>query len=165
MLEYYPMGGGTLDVDGPTALESLVGREVGPTPWHELSFEAVCAFAEVTGDDQWIHVDEKRARAEGPFGGPVAQGNLTLSLSECLADRLFEWRGFAHVLHRGWRHVSYLGPVVVPARVRVAATVTEVRELGGGWWELEQDLVVDCQESGPACEARSVSAMLDADYA
>ena len=155
----------TTRIEGPAGLGSLTGRPFGPTDWCPLTIAAVRAFAEATGDDQWIHLDEERARREGPFGGAVAQGNLTLAKAECLADELIEWEGFSLVLHRGWLRVSYIAPVLIPARIRVSVEIAEVRRLAGGWWEVERDLQVEADEGGLVCEARSLNAMLGDDLA
>ena len=71
-----------------TALEELVGQELGPTGWIEITQERIDTFAEATGDPQWIHVDPERA-AEGPFGTTVAHGFLTLSLCVPMLYELF----------------------------------------------------------------------------
>ena len=61
-------------------MKALVGQELGVSDWLEITQERINTFADVTGDHQWIHVDVARAKAESPFGGPVAHGFLTLSL-------------------------------------------------------------------------------------
>jgi acyl dehydratase len=153
--------GAAVKAEGAAGLTALVGRSLGPGDWHPVSMRSVRMFATVTGDDQWIHLDEERARREGPFGGAVAQGNLTLAKADCLADELIDWSGFSHVLHRGWLHASYLAPVVLPGRIRVSIQIDEARQMAGGWWEVERDLVVEAEGAGPACEARSLTALLE----
>ncbi len=66
--------------EGIEQLRELVGHELGPTEWFEVTQEDVDKFADVSRDDQWIHVDRERAAAESPYGTTVAHGNLTLSL-------------------------------------------------------------------------------------
>ncbi len=153
----------TIRIEGPAGLEAVVGRTLGPGRWHPLTMSSVRAFAEATGDNQWIHLDEERARGEGPFGGPIAQGNLTLALADCLGNELLEWTGFDPILHRGWARVSYLAPVVIPAQVRVSTEVAEARRLAGGWWEVERQVMVESEQGGVACEARALTAMLAAE--
>ncbi|HYU60038.1 MAG TPA: MaoC/PaaZ C-terminal domain-containing protein, partial [Solirubrobacterales bacterium] len=68
------------EVEGIEGLRSLIGEEVGPGEWREVTQEMIDQFAELSGDDQWIHVDVERAAKESPFGTTVAHGNLTLSL-------------------------------------------------------------------------------------
>jgi acyl dehydratase len=69
-------------------LEAAVGRELGPTPWRIVDQPVVDAFAEVTGDHNWIHVDTARA-AQGPFGRTIAHGYFTLSLIPSLGHQLY----------------------------------------------------------------------------
>ena len=69
-----------LTVNGIEELQGLVGKTIGPSDWREVTQEMINAFAELSGDDQWIHVDVERAKTESPFGTTVAHGNLTLSM-------------------------------------------------------------------------------------
>ena len=59
--------------------QGLIGQDVGPTDWREITQEDIDLFARLSGDDQWIHVDVERAKRESPFGTTIAHGNLTLS--------------------------------------------------------------------------------------
>ncbi len=70
------------DITGIGDVRSLVGRRLGPRAWPEVTQREIDAFAALTGDDQWIHVDVERATAEGPFGTTIVRGNLTLSLTD-----------------------------------------------------------------------------------
>ncbi|MEA2443505.1 MAG: hypothetical protein QOJ12_797, partial [Thermoleophilales bacterium] len=67
-------------VNGIDDIKALIGQQVGPTDWREVTQEDVNRFAELSGDDQWIHVDVERSKNESPFGTTIAHGNLTLSL-------------------------------------------------------------------------------------
>ena len=67
-------------MNGIEELQGLLGETVGPTEWREVTQEMIDTFAELSGDDQWIHVDVERAKTESPFGTTIAHGNLTLSL-------------------------------------------------------------------------------------
>ena len=71
-----------LEVTSIEELQALIGKELGPTDWVEVTQEDIDKFAEVSRDDQWIHVDVERAKTESPFGTTVAHGNLTLSLTD-----------------------------------------------------------------------------------
>ena len=76
--------------------EATPGAEFGPSSWVEVTQERIDAFAEATGDHQWIHVDRERAAA-GPFGGTIAHGYLTLSLIPAMS-----WRGHAAPVTAAW---------------------------------------------------------------
>ena len=67
-------------LNGDAELKAAAGKDLGHTQWQTMEMSRIKAFADATGDHQWIHVDEERARKESPFGGPIAHGYLTLSL-------------------------------------------------------------------------------------
>ena len=99
-----------------SALRDLVGAELGPTSWIDVTQERIDAFAEATDDPQWIHVDSERAAA-GPFGCTIAHGFLTLSLCvPMLYEALPERGGMA--LNYGTNRVRFLAPVPSGSRVR-----------------------------------------------
>ena len=110
-------------------LESLVGTELGPTRWHEVTQARVNAFAEVTGDHQWIHLDPDRA-AMGPLGTTIAHGLLTLSLGPSLLAELLSFEGFGASLNYGYDRVRFPSPLPVGARVRMRVTVLELSTRG-----------------------------------
>ncbi|MEM0922227.1 MAG: MaoC family dehydratase [Pseudomonadota bacterium] len=109
-------------------LPGLVGREVGVSPWVEIDQAMIDAFAEVTGDHQWIHVD--RARAEREMGSTLAHGFLTLSLLPRLADPMLEVAGLAHKLNYGLNRVRFTGAVRPGQRIRLRQRVTEASRKG-----------------------------------
>jgi acyl dehydratase len=112
-------------------LRALEGTELGPTAWVEVGQDKIDAFAEVTGDHQWIHVDPERAAAS-PIGSTIAHGLLTLSLAPALMEELMAYDGFAHALNYGYDKVRFPAPVPVGSRLRLRATITEVAEVPGG---------------------------------
>jgi acyl dehydratase len=118
-------------VEGIEGLKSIEGQHLGYTDWIEITQDMVNRFADATGDDQWIHVDVERAKA-GPFGGPIAHGYLTLSLTPLLLPRLLSASGFAMGVNYGTEKVRFPSPVPVGSRLRMGAEVTEVTEVAGG---------------------------------
>ncbi|MBS1848139.1 MAG: dehydratase, partial [Actinobacteria bacterium] len=74
-------------------VRAAVGRHLGFSDWEEVTQDRVNLFADATGDHQWIHVDVDRAKAESPFGGPIAHGYLTLSMSNEFLPGIVEVRG------------------------------------------------------------------------
>src|SRR6266496_1340808 len=101
-----------LQVEGIDQLRELIGRELGPTEWLEITQADVDKFAEVSRDHQWIHVDPERAAAESPYGTTVAHGNLTLSLVDFLRSQLIENRGVKIGINYGFNKVRF--PAAVP---------------------------------------------------
>lgn len=116
---------------GADGLTTLVGRRLGPSSWVDMPQDRVDRFAEATGDHQWIHVDPVRA-ASGPFGGTIAHGYLTLSLTPVVLTEILEVRGFSLVVNYGCGRVRFPAPVPVSSRVRASAVVDDVREIAGG---------------------------------
>lgn len=113
-------------------LKTLVGQPLGTSSWIEISQERINTFADATGDHQWIHVDPERARAESPFGGPIAHGYLTLSLIIPLWDELLEVDSVVTAVNYGLDKVRFTNPVPAGGRVRLTATLDAVEDLPKG---------------------------------
>lgn len=107
-------------------IEALVGQSFGATEWKELPFEQIVAFAEATGDHQWIHVDRERA-AQGPFGAPIAHGYLTLSFVAGLFTELVELDGFKLIINYGSNKVRFPNVLKAGSRYRLAMTLESTR--------------------------------------
>src|SRR5690242_15067651 len=104
----------------------LVGRELGPSSWVEVSQERIDAFADATADHQWIHVDAERA-ASGPFGGTVAHGYLTLSLVVTMLREVMSLPGTA-TLNYGVDRVRFPAPLPSGSRIRGRFVVVSAAE-------------------------------------
>ena len=149
------------EVHGIEELQALVGREVGPSGWWEVTQEAIDRFAELSGDDQWIHVDVERAQRESPFGTTVAHGNLTLSMIDGFRRELIASSGFKLGVNYGWNRVRFPAPVPAGSRLRAKGEVVSVEEVGGGWWQVVTRFTVEVEGSEkPACVADSVGRAL-----
>jgi acyl dehydratase len=147
--------------DGIDGLQALKDKTIGPSEWREVTQEMIDAFAELTGDQQWIHVDVDRAKAESPFGTTVAHGNLTLSLIDGLRKDLTEWSGFKLGVNYGWNKVRFPAPVLAGARVRCYLQLVEITELGGGWHQVVTRFTVEAEGSEkPVCVADGVGRVL-----
>jgi acyl dehydratase len=145
------------EVKGIEGLKGLVGKTVGPGEWREVTQEMIDKFAEVSGDDQWIHVDVERAKRESPFGTTVAHGNLTLSMIDGLRRDLISSTGFALGVNYGWNKVRFPAPVPAGSRVRASGEVLSVEDVGGGWWQVVTKFSVEVEGSDkPACVGESV---------
>jgi acyl dehydratase len=140
-----------------------LGQAVGPSEWREVTQEMIDTFAELSGDDQWIHVDVERAKKESPFGTTVAHGNLTLSLIDGLRRDLIESTGFQLGVNYGWNKVRFPAPVPSGSRVRGSAEVIEVEDVGDGWWQVVTKFTVWVEGAEkPACVGESVGRALPA---
>jgi len=104
---------------------SLVGSELGVSEWLDIDQKRVNDFADVTGDHQWIHVDVERAKAESPYGAPIAHGFLTLSLIPALSKDNFRVQNAQLVINYGLNKVRFLSAVPVGSRIRVRSELAD----------------------------------------
>src|ERR671915_1182813 len=110
-----------LTVNGIDELKDLVGQTVGPGDWRGVTQEMIDTFADLSGDDQWIHVDVERAKTDSPFGTTGAHGNLTLSMIDGLRRDLIESQGFKLGVNYGWNKVRFPAPVPAGSKARAKA--------------------------------------------
>jgi acyl dehydratase len=135
-------------------LEELVGSELGPTSWIDVTQERIDAFAAATDDPQWIHVDPVRA-ANGPFGTTIAHGFLTLSLTVPMLYEVLPEDGVMSVNY-GTNRVRFTAPVPSGSRIRGRFRVLEVSDDARGT-RATIEAVVECEGSEkPACIAELV---------
>jgi acyl dehydratase len=118
-------------ITGLEELKQAEGQVLGTSDWHEVTQADVDAFADVTGDHQWIHVDVERAK-ETPFGGTIAHGYFTLSLIPLLSRQVFGMEGFSFALNYGLNRVRFPSPMPVGGKLRCTVKVAEVRDIPGG---------------------------------
>jgi acyl dehydratase len=148
-------------VDGIEQLRELIGRELGPTDWVEITQDDIDKFADVSRDHQWIHTDPGRAAKESPYGTTVAHGNLTLSLVDFFRTQLIQNRGVRMGINYGFNKVRFPAAVPSGTRVRGRAEVLSVEELGEGWWHVVTKLTVEGEgQEKPVCVAESVGRAL-----
>jgi acyl dehydratase len=106
------------------------GSQLGPTDWLEVTQDRVNLFADATEDHQWIHVDPERA-ANGPFGGTIAHGLLTLSLLPHFTSQLYTVENIAMAINYGYNKVRFITPVRVGSKIRARAEIAKVDRLEG----------------------------------
>jgi len=147
-----------LTITGIDELKAKVGEELGVSEWHEVTQDEIDAFADATGDHQWIHVDPQRA-AETPWGSTIAHGLYTLSLGPQFTFALFTIEGFAFGLNYGYNKVRFPAPLPVDSRVRMRATLTSVDDVPGGVQLTVTQTFEREGEEKPVCVAESVSRM------
>jgi acyl dehydratase len=120
-----------LTLNGIDEIKARVGEELGVSDWHEVTQQDVDAFADVTGDHQWIHVDPERAK-QTPFGGTIAHGYYTLSLAPRFSYAMYAIEGFAFALNYGLNKVRFPAPLPVGSKVRMRAAIASVEDIPGG---------------------------------
>ena len=111
--------------------ESWLGKEIGTTPWHTITQEQINMFAEATIDHQWIHTDTERAKNEGPFGGTIAHGYLTVSLLPYFWHQLADVQNLKMQINYSIENIKFSQPVPVNSRVRLKASLAAIINLRG----------------------------------
>lgn len=138
-----------------TELKALLGSEIGTSDWLTIDQGRIDQFAAVTGDDQWIHVDPKRAAA-GMFGSTVAHGFLTLSLLPFFIRSSHKLEGARLSVNYGLNRVRFPAPVPVNSRLRAHFKLLSFEPIEGGV-QIVTEVTVEREGQGkPVCVAESV---------
>jgi acyl dehydratase len=140
---------------------AAIGEELGVSDWTDIDQHRIDAFAEVTGDHQWIHVDPDRARSESPFGGTIAHGFLTLSLIPALSKANYRVDNAKMGINYGLNKVRFLAPVPAQGRVRVRSELVDAIARDGGTVDLvvRHSVELDGSEK-PAAVAELIARMV-----
>jgi acyl dehydratase len=129
----------------PSDLHSLIGTEVGVSRWIEVDQARIDAFAKITEDEQFIHVDPEAARAT-PFGGTIAHGFLTLSLASAMSyDAVAPLEGVVMGVNYGFDKLRFLAPVPAGSKIRGRFKLLSAEDKGGGRWLLKHELTVEIE--------------------
>lgn len=145
----------TTIIANPDALLDMVGSDLGTSDWVEVSQTDVDAFAKATGDQQWIHVDPKRAAA-GPFGATIVHGYMTLSLLVPLLGNTYRVEGTAMGINYGLNKVRFPAATPVGSRVRAHAKLAAAERVSGGV-QAVLDATVEAEGvDKPVCVAQSI---------
>jgi acyl dehydratase len=142
-------------ITGLDELRQAEGEVLGTSEWHEVTQADIDAFADATGDHQWIHVDPERAK-DTPFGSTIAHGYYTLSLAPVLTNEIFSMEGFAFAINYGLNKVRFPAPVPVDSRIRASARVAKLEDVPGG---AQMTLELSYEREGgekPVCVAEVV---------
>jgi acyl dehydratase len=138
-------------------LPALVGHEVAVSEWLTITQAQVNLFAQATGDHQWVHVDVERAR-NGPWGGPIAHGFLTLSLLPHFFDTAIEIRNARMGVNYGLNKVRFTAPVPVGSRLRGRLTLLSLEAIDNDGVQIEWLVTVEREGSDkPVCIAESLT--------
>ncbi len=138
-------------------LAACVGQEVAVSDWLTITQEQVNRFAEATGDHQWIHVDVERAK-QGPFGGPIVHGFLTLSLLPRFFESTFEVRSARMGVNYGLNKVRFTAPVPVGSRLRARMTLLAAEPVAGDGMQMTWQVQIEREGADkPVCVAESLA--------
>lgn len=142
-------------------LRQLVGKDLEPSPWVLLDQQRISDFADVTEDQQFIHVDPEKAKAT-PFGGTIAHGLLTLSMLPSLIEKtLPALEGMKASINYGYNKVRFLAPVRSGKRIRAKFVIADFSEAGPGRYQVLTTITVEIEgEEKPALIAEWISMVL-----
>ncbi|MDX1800017.1 MAG: MaoC family dehydratase [Marinobacter sp.] len=134
------------------------GQAIGSSPWKKVTQEMIQAFADATGDHQWIHVDVERARAESPWQSPVAHGFLTISLIPQLNQSVMTVTGTAATINYGMNKLRLPSAVKSGAEIRTNVTLLDVKQIDDQRTLATYQTVVEIRgEDKPACVAENLA--------
>ena len=139
-------------------IKSAVGTEVGVSEWFEITQDRIDKFAEATCDEQWIHVDQERAKLELPGGKSIAHGLLSLSVAPMFIRSVVGLKGLANTLNYGADRIRYLAPVRAGSRLRARTTIAEAEEVPPDGLRVSYRLVIEIDGGQrPACVAELIA--------
>jgi acyl dehydratase len=134
------------------SLPEYEGHDLGATDWYTLGQAQIDAFANATGDHQWIHVDRERAERESPFGTTIAHGYLTIALAPALLPDLVLVENCSQIVNSGVEKLRLREPVPAGSRVRLHASIKSVRSVPGGAMRLNLSIRFEVEDvKRPAC--------------
>ena len=139
-------------------LQARVGKAAQTGEWITITQEIINRFADLTGDHQWIHIDEERCRRESPYGSTIAHGMLVQAIIPKLMSGGDDWmEGFSAGINYGSDKVRFTAPVRAGARIRARSVIKEVTELDNGSVRVVNAVTVEIEgEDKPACYAELV---------
>ena len=139
-------------------IKSAVGTEVGASDWIEITQDRINTFADATCDEQWIHVDQDRAKQELPGGKTIAHGLLSLSLAPMFIRSVMGLKGLKNTLNYGADRIRYLSPVPAGSRLRGRTTIAEAEDVPPDGLRVNYHLVVEIEGGKrPACVAELIA--------
>lgn len=142
-------------------MKAALGEELGPSDWIKIEQERIDAFADATGDYQWIHVDAERAAREMPEGRTIAHGFLTLSLIPHMRNQIWHLASLVRGINYGLEKARFPAPVMVGDRVRMRQTLASVEPQAGGFKLVFRCTVEIEGRDKPACVAETVSILYE----
>ena len=139
-------------------IKSAVGTEIGASEWIEITQDRINKFADATCDEQWIHIDQDRAKQELPGGKTIAHGLLSLSLAPMFIRSVIGLKGLKNTLNYGADRIRYLSPVPAGSRLRGLTTITEAEDVPPDGLRVHYRLVVEIEGGKrPACVAELIA--------
>jgi acyl dehydratase len=139
-------------------VKAAIGTEIGVSDWVEVTQERIDAFAEATGDDQWIHVDVERVKREMPGRTTIAHGLLTLGLAPTFVRSVMRIDGLKNTLNYGANRIRYLAPVPAGSRLRGRVTIADAEDAPPNGLKVTYGLTIEIEGGQrPACVAELIA--------
>lgn len=139
-------------------IKSAIGAEVGVSEWIEITQDRIDKFAEATCDEQWIHVDQERAKAELPGGKTIAHGLLSLSLAPMFIRSVIGLKGLKNTLNYGADRIRYLAPVPAGSRLRGRIRIVEAEDIPPDGLRVSYRIAIEIEDGQrPACVAELIA--------
>ncbi|SFP21681.1 Acyl dehydratase [Bradyrhizobium sp. Ghvi] len=139
-------------------IKAAVGTEIGVSDWIEITQDRINKFADATCDEQWIHVDQERAKVEMPGGRTIAHGLLSLSLAPMFVRSVMGLKGLRNTLNCGADRIRYLAPVPAGSRVRGRVSIAEAEDVPPDGLRVNYHLVIEIEGGKkPACVAELIA--------
>jgi acyl dehydratase len=144
--------------NGFEEIKSAIGTEIGVSDWLEITQARIDKFAESTCDEQWIHVDQDRAKAELPGGKTIAHGMLSLSLAPMFIRSVMALKGLKNTLNYGADRIRYLAPVPAGSRLRGRTRIVEAEDVPPNGLRVSYRMMIEIEGSErPACVAELIA--------
>jgi len=144
--------------NGFDEIKAAIGTQIGASDWIEITQDRITKFAEATCDEQWIHVDQDRAKAEMPGGKTIAHGLLSLSLAPMFIRSVMGLKGLKNTLNYGADRIRYLSPVPAGSRLRGRVAVAEAEDVPPAGLRVHYHLVIEIEGGQrPACVAELIA--------
>lgn len=144
------------------AFREEVGREIGVGDWITIDHAWILQFAQVCGDDSWVHVDEKRAARELPGGRPIAHGFLTLSLVTALGQKIWSVDSVGTAFLYGLESVRFAAPVPAGSRLRLHQVLEAIDDAASGGAKVRIRNTFEVEDTAkPACVAVTISVLFE----
>jgi acyl dehydratase len=144
--------------NGFDEIKSAVGAEIGVSDWIEITQDRINRFADATCDEQWIHLDQERAKSELPGGTTIAHGMLSLALTPMFVRSVMGLKGLKSTLNYGADRIRYLSPVPAGSRLRGRISIAEAEEVPPNGLRVSYRVAIEIEGGQrPACVAELIA--------
>ena len=142
--------------------KKIKGQQLPIGNWYIITQEMISDFANATLDNQWIHVDEKRAEQESPFKSTVAHGFMSVAMISKLLEDSFSIKSVKMGLNYGLNKVRFPNPVPVNSQLRMISVVKDIEEMSNNGIKVTFSCTIEMKgQEKPACVAEFIAALFE----